>query len=543
MSKDLEMTRPMRRAQKTVSESGYEGGEGMGNAQLQYFKREINQGYYDKEADREAAERADILALGNLPVKKVDEDAGQDDAQVQMIDDTLLMQDDLIDDRKDKRPLAQLKELQDKYRKHSASQMFLQNHREQLRKYVDKKYDFKGEIFFYKNFTYIFSTDNRIAEEGYASIQIQQVIIGDMIDFLPDGDIDVHDKTFQHIKKGAELKYFTIDNGDGNSKSPGKSKSPSRGAAPTGDPAKFRAIMAEAERSHRLELVQNGRFVYFWTTTTPQRGGDDFSGQGTTLFDLVEFDLYSGDWKELPEFRVKAYDSRKWVPLTAGFARRHAAKEFPYGDGAVKRDDFLQHLKDDVVCIREIRIAGDAPGMRASLRPLANSGLILWTLFEGRMDHKYHFVTAVNTEDLLRLQDVNIVNKLQVQAHERQAKEVGVLFITEDRDGVGYYNLVQVNRDTSGTATSCSKPDVVVDPERMEGFKQRVLSSNYRYLYDEQREEFFLRKSTPIQRGAIVISDMVMKKIIFLEMRQGKCRLKVTHMKNHGMSFQKISAQ
>lgn len=170
--------------------------------------------------------------------------------------------------------------------------------------------------------------------------------------------------------------------------------------------------MADAEKSRRLELVQNGRYVYFWTTATPQRGGEDFSGQGTTVFDLVEFDLYSGDWKELPEFRVKAYDSRKWVAVSAGFARRHAAKEFPYGDGAVKRDDFLQQLKDDVVCVREIRIAGGAPAMRVTLRPLGNFGLNLYTLFEGRLDNKYHFVTSVNTEDLLRLQDVNIVNKL-----------------------------------------------------------------------------------------------------------------------------------
>lgn len=117
-----------------------------------------------------------------------------------------------------------------------------------------------------------------------------------------------------------------------------------------------------------------------------------------------------------------------------------------------------------------------------------------------------------------------------MQAHERLAKDVGILYLTENKNGTGYYNLVQVERDAGGTAVGCRKPDTVVSADRLEGYRQRVLSCNFRYLYDENKQEFFLRKSTPIQRGSIVISDMVMNKIIFVEIRGEKCRLKVTHM-------------
>ena len=233
MNEDLELVKPMRRADQNMSENNYEGGEGMGNAQLQYFKRESGQGYYSRDNDREPAEKADILALGNLAVKQPGPDDQPDastDGVAEAVDDTLLMPDEDFEEKKDKRPLAQLRELHDKYAKHKASEMFLQNHREQLRKYVDKRVDFTGEIFFYKNFTYIFHTDNRLAKDGFACLLVKQLIVGDKIDYLPEGDIDVQDQTFQHVKQGTELKYFNIDSGDGDQRSPGKSKSPSKRA-------------------------------------------------------------------------------------------------------------------------------------------------------------------------------------------------------------------------------------------------------------------------------------------------------------------------
>ena len=64
-----------------------------------------------------------------------------------------------------------------------------------------------------------------------------------------------------------------------------------------------------------------------------------------------------------------------------------------------------------------------------------------------------------------------------------------------------------------------------------------MVGSNYKYLYDEATHQFFVRKTTPIYTGTFAVSDLIMNKIIFLEIDGDNARLKVTHMKNHGMSF------
>lgn len=116
------------------------------------------------------------------------------------------------------------------------------------------------------------------------------------------------------------------------------------------------------------------------------------------------------------------------------------------------------------------------------------------------------------------------------------------MYLTEDAYSNGHYQLVEVARDGSGGITGCTRvSSVAVSAARLEGFKQRLLSSNYKYLYDEQKREFFMRKTTPIYDGAIVLCDMIMSKILFMEVDGESCRLRVTHMKNHGLSFQKIT--
>lgn len=105
----------------------------------------------------------------------------------------------------------------------------------------------------------------------------------------------------------------------------------------------------------------------------------------------------------------------------------------------------------------------------------------------------------------------------------------------------GFYNLVELNRAANGQVTGCTKMDLPVSMSRLEGFKLRVLSCNFKYLYDAEREQFFLRKTSPIYQGAILICDLIMNKMIFLEVDGDNCRLKVTYMQNHGTSFQKIN--
>lgn len=91
---------------------------------------------------------------------------------------------------RDMRPLNQLKTLSERYKDSSPSSMFVLNHMDTLRKYVDKTKEFKGEVVFYKDNVYVFHTENKIATDGLAFIAIKSAALSDKLDFLPDGDID-----------------------------------------------------------------------------------------------------------------------------------------------------------------------------------------------------------------------------------------------------------------------------------------------------------------------------------------------------------------
>lgn len=237
-------------------------------------------------------------------------------------------------------------------------------------------------------------------------------------------------------------------------------------------------------------------------------------------------------------------DREGWIPVSVGFASRHAKKEFPFVEGGAPRDVFLKQLKGEVICVKEAKFQLGIAATRVSLRSFRTFDTIMYKLYEGPFDNKFHFVTQVNSEDILRLQERAIVNKLQVKSYERLAKDVGILYFTEDSKQNGYYHLVELTKDEFGAVTDAAKlSGINVDAARLEGFKRRVLSSNYKYLYDEGNGQFFMRKSTPIYEGAIVLCDMIMNKIMFMEVDGENCRLRVTHMKNHGLSFQKLTCQ
>lgn len=390
---------------------------------------------------------------------------------------------------------------------------------------------------------------------------IKKVNLATKLDFLPDGDIDEHEHAAEIIKENGAFNYFTIERQAPKSpaksptRSPGKSPgkgSPSRksekesqGAAGVGEALKeFRGYLAKAEQSRRVELLQNGSHVYFWTTTTQQRTGKGFSSPGTTVFDLVEYDLGTGVMETLDKFRIKANDTDGWIPVAASFTRRHSRKEYAFAGWALPREVFHDRLKKDVVCVREVKLSGAAPAMRITLRNMANFEEILYTLFEGPLDHKLHFITQINSEDLLRLQDQTIINKHLVKSYERQAEQVGILYLTEDSMSNGFYNVVEVQRGSNGSVSGCTKlKGLAVSAPRLETFKHRVIGCNFKYLYNEERRQFFMRKAVPICPGTIAICDVILNKMIFLEVDGDRCRLRVTHLKNHGLSFQKLTAQ
>lgn len=187
-----------------------------------------------------------------------------------------------------------------------------------------------------------------------------------------------------------------------------------------------------------------------------------------------------------------------------------------------------------MVVVREAKFWHGVHAMRVTLRSLSNFNEILHTLFEGAFDHKLHFVTQVNTEDVLRFHAKSVANKHQVSSHEKLAKPVGYMYITEDADSNGYYNLVQRNEDGSFAKYEDTSSFAA---SSIESFKLRVINSNYKYLYDEKQQHFYLRKTVPVYPGAAVVSDLILNKMIFMEVKGDSTRLKVTNMKNHGLSF------
>lgn len=126
---------------------------------------------------------------------------------------------------------------------------------------------------------------------------------------------------------------------------------------------------------------------------------------------MCELDLGTGSIQALKEFHIKANDSMLWIPISVGFARRHTKKEFAFSDEGIKRDDFLKQLKNDVLCVRDMKVNNGVPTMRVTLRSLASFESVMYTLFAGPIDHRLHFVSQVNSEDILRLQDRAITNK------------------------------------------------------------------------------------------------------------------------------------
>ena len=195
-------------------------------------------------------------------------------------------------------------------------------------------------------------------------------------------------------------------------------------------------------------------------------------------------------------------------------------------------------MKSQVIIVKEAKFWHGVNAMRVSLRSLSSYDTVLHTLYEGPFDNKLHFVTEVNSEDLLRLGPKAVVNKLQVNAHEKLAKPVGYLYVAEDALSNGYYNVVEPayngNKLTGFTKHAGSSS---FDATSIEGFKLRVTNSNYKFLYDEKKANFYVRKMQPVYTGAIVISDLILNKMIFMEVRGEETRLKVTQMKNHGLSF------
>ena len=146
------------------------------------------------------------------------------------------------------------------------------------------------------------------------------------------------------------------------------------------------------------------------------RAGTGLGDQVTTVFELVELDLESGSTSALKEFTVKASNSGGWIPASVGYCRRHTAKEFPLSEADhVKRDEFLKKLKGNLLAVREFKLDGPVKALKVSLRLAGSFDKTVYLLYEGPFDNKLHFVAAVNTEDLLRLSDTAITNKLQIK--------------------------------------------------------------------------------------------------------------------------------
>jgi hypothetical protein len=79
--------------------------------------------------------------------------------------------------------------LSERYKSTHPMEMFHQNHMEQLRKYVDKSEEFRGEVVFYENHAFVLKPDNLITTEGCSYMNIKSIHLADQLDLIP-SDID-----------------------------------------------------------------------------------------------------------------------------------------------------------------------------------------------------------------------------------------------------------------------------------------------------------------------------------------------------------------
>ena len=82
-----------------------------------------------------------------------------------------------------------MKELSGKFTSMHPADMFYQNHMKQLRKYVDKSEEFRGEIVFFQNNVVILKPENMIKSEGCSYLNIKSVNLANQLDLLPE-DVD-----------------------------------------------------------------------------------------------------------------------------------------------------------------------------------------------------------------------------------------------------------------------------------------------------------------------------------------------------------------
>lgn len=82
-----------------------------------------------------------------------------------------------------------MKELSGKYAGMHPADMFHQNHMKQLRKYVDKSEEFRGEIVFFQNHVVILKPENMIKSDGCSYLNIKSVNLANQLDLLPE-DVD-----------------------------------------------------------------------------------------------------------------------------------------------------------------------------------------------------------------------------------------------------------------------------------------------------------------------------------------------------------------
>jgi hypothetical protein len=201
-----------------------------------------------------------------------DENEAEADAaapQEEAVGRSFMVFEEKIDESKDMRPLNQLKLLSERHKNSHPMDMFHQNHMEQLRKYVDKSEEFTGEVCFYESQAFVLKPDNYITTEGNCYMNIKTINLASQLDLLP-SDIDDEQREGSQIKKAGELKYFSVESLSSQNLSPGSPSKYKKAVINMDAPAlakNFLDKMSHAESSRKVELIQNGRFVYFWSAT------------------------------------------------------------------------------------------------------------------------------------------------------------------------------------------------------------------------------------------------------------------------------------
>lgn len=159
-----------------------------------------------------------------------------------------------------------------------------------------------------------------------------------------------------------------------------------------------------------------------------------------------------------------------------------------------------------------MRQINDLKGSKIVIRSCDDLEKDLLVLHEGPLGVQAK-IYYLHEEDVAYLKNPN-----ELSTHKKYSREmVGLLCYLKDNMHSVTYKYYDVFRDpeTNNFLLKMNEnPDFI--PEQVDKYMHLVSQSNFTYLYDKQKLQFYFKKTYPIAKG-VVIADIIGRQIITLD--------------------------